>query len=231
VSDIGVHHNWLLLYCTPSRPDSLIGSMGYGPMGFGVAGVMGAKLAAPDRPCVSVCGDGAFFMHANVLGTAVEYNLPVVWVVWVVWNNYAYASIRGLQRGYLEGRELATDFKPPDTGAPYNPDFAAMARSAGVDGVSVDRPADLADAVRAGLPPAGLILSTPTSAQTRTPRVRARGSCPAWGPAGRGSARDSYPIDGPLRRFQRRITSRSAADVHRAYRKGRGSNARFHDSR
>ena len=77
-------------------------------MGFGVAGVLGAKFAAPDRPCVSVCGDGAFFMHANVLGTAVEYEMPVVWVVW---NNYAYASIRGLQRGYLGGRELATDFQ------------------------------------------------------------------------------------------------------------------------
>jgi acetolactate synthase-1/2/3 large subunit len=148
VSDIGVHHNWLIQFCTPTRPDSLIGSMGFGPMGFGVAGVLGAKLAAPDRPCVSVCGDGAFFMHASVLGTAVEYNIPVVWVVW---NNYAYASIRGLQRGYLEGRELATDFKHPDTGKPYNPDFAAMARSAGVDGVSVDRAADLADAVRAGI--------------------------------------------------------------------------------
>jgi Thiamine pyrophosphate enzyme, N-terminal TPP binding domain/Thiamine pyrophosphate enzyme, C-terminal TPP binding domain len=81
VSDIGVHHNWLLGYAKPRRPDSLIGSMGFGPMGFGVAGVLGAKFAAPDRPCVSVCGDGAFFMHANVLGTAVEYDLPVVWVV------------------------------------------------------------------------------------------------------------------------------------------------------
>ena len=96
--------------------------MGFGPMGFGVAGVLGAKLAAPDRPCVSVCGDGAFFMHASVLGTAVEYDIPVVWVVW---NNYSYASIRGLQRGYLGGRELATDFRHPETGAPYNPDFAA----------------------------------------------------------------------------------------------------------
>ncbi|MEO1020542.1 MAG: thiamine pyrophosphate-dependent enzyme, partial [Pseudomonadota bacterium] len=66
-------------------------------------------------------------------------------------NNYAYASIRGLQRGYLEGRELATDFKHPETGEPYNPDFAAMARSAGVEGVSVDRAGDLADAVQAGL--------------------------------------------------------------------------------
>jgi acetolactate synthase-1/2/3 large subunit len=148
VSDIGVHHNWLNLYCKPRRPDSLIGSMGFGPMGFGVAGVLGAKLAAPDRPCVSVCGDGAFFMHANVLGTAVEYALPVVWVVW---NNYAYASIRGLQRGYLGGRELATDFRHPETGAPYNPDFAAMARAAGIEGVRIDRPGDLADAVRAGI--------------------------------------------------------------------------------
>ncbi len=148
VSDIGVHHNWLLGYCKPRRPDSLIGSMGFGPMGFGVAGVLGAKFAAPDRPCVSVCGDGAFFMHANVLGTAVEYNLPVVWVVW---NNYAYASIRGLQRGYLNGRELATDFHHPLTGERYNPDFAAMARSAGVEGVRIDSAADLAEAVRKGV--------------------------------------------------------------------------------
>jgi acetolactate synthase I/II/III large subunit len=145
VSDIGVHHNWLLGFCKPKRPDSLIGSMGFGPMGFGVAGVLGAKFAAPDRPCVSVCGDGAFFMHANVLGTAVEYNLPVVWVVW---NNYAYASIRGLQRGYLGGRELATDFHDPRTGERYNPDFAAMARSCGIEGVRVDRAGDIGDALR-----------------------------------------------------------------------------------
>jgi acetolactate synthase-1/2/3 large subunit len=148
VSDIGIHHNWLIQFCKPRRPDSLVGSMGFGPMGFGVAGVLGAKLAAPDRPCVSVCGDGAFFMHASVLGTAVEYNIPVIWVVW---NNYAYASIRGLQRGYLGGRELATDFKHPDTGLPYNPDFAAMAKSAGIEGVRIDRAADLGDAVRKGI--------------------------------------------------------------------------------
>ncbi|MDH5535075.1 MAG: thiamine pyrophosphate-binding protein, partial [Betaproteobacteria bacterium] len=148
VSDIGVHHNWLNQFCKPKRPDSLIGSMGFGPMGFGVGGALGAKLAAPNRPCVAVVGDGAFWMHANVLATAFEYNIPVVYVVW---NNYAYASIRGLQRGYLDGRELATDFRDPQTQAPYNPDFAALARAAGVEGVSVDKAADLADAVRAGI--------------------------------------------------------------------------------
>jgi acetolactate synthase-1/2/3 large subunit len=148
VSDIGIHHNWLIQFCKPRRPDSLIGSMGFGPMGFGVAGVLGAKLAAPHRPCVSVCGDGAFYMYPNVLSTAVEYNIPAVWVVW---NNFAYASIRGLQRGYLGGRELATDFRHPETGLPYNPDFAAMARSAGVEGVTIDRAGDLGDAIRAAI--------------------------------------------------------------------------------
>jgi acetolactate synthase-1/2/3 large subunit len=87
-------------------------------------------------------------MHASVLATALEYDLPVVWVVW---NNYAYASIRGLQRGYLGGRELATDFHNPKTGERYNPDFAAMARSAGVEGVRVDRAGDLGDAIKAAV--------------------------------------------------------------------------------
>jgi acetolactate synthase-1/2/3 large subunit len=148
VSDIGVHHNWLNQFCAPRRPDSLIGSMGFGPMGFGVGGAIGAKLAAPQRPVVAVVGDGAFWMHANVLATAFEYNVPVVYVVW---NNYAYASIRGLQRGYLDGREIATDFRDPGTQAPYNPDFAMLAKSAGITGVSVDKAADLAEAVRTGI--------------------------------------------------------------------------------
>ena len=77
-------------------------------MGFGVAGVLGAQFAAPDRPCVSVCGDGAFFMHASVLGTAVEYNLPVVWVVW---NNFACVDPRIAAR--LSRRPRAGDRLPP----------------------------------------------------------------------------------------------------------------------
>lgn len=148
ISDVGVHHNWLIQCCRPKGPQSLIGSMGFGAMGFGVAGVLGAKLAAPERPCVAVCGDGAFAMHLSAIMTAVEYDIPAVWVVW---NNYAFASIRGLQRGYLGGRELATDFQEHASARPYNPGFAAMAESAGVAGVRVDRAADLSEAVDAAV--------------------------------------------------------------------------------
>jgi acetolactate synthase-1/2/3 large subunit len=45
VSDIGVHHNWLLQFCKPRRPDSLIGCMGFGPMGFGAP-----ACSAPSSP-------------------------------------------------------------------------------------------------------------------------------------------------------------------------------------
>jgi acetolactate synthase-1/2/3 large subunit len=48
-------------------------------------------------------------------------------------------------------RELATDFKDPVTGERYNPDFAAMARACGVEGVRVDRAADLGEAIRKGI--------------------------------------------------------------------------------
>ena len=46
------------------------------------------------------------------------------------------------------GRELATDFKHPGTQTPYNPDFAAMARSCGVEGITVKHSDQLGDALR-----------------------------------------------------------------------------------
>jgi acetolactate synthase I/II/III large subunit len=51
----------------------------------------------------------------------------------------------------LDGRELATDFRHSETGAPYNPDFAALARSCGVEGVRIDRAGDLGDAIKAAV--------------------------------------------------------------------------------
>jgi dihydroxyacid dehydratase/phosphogluconate dehydratase len=123
-------------------------------------------------------------MHASVLATAYEYNIPVVYVVW---NNYAYGSIRGLQRGYLGGRELATDFKHPGTNKPYNPDFAAMARAAGIAGVSVGRASDLAEAVRQGIASGKPCVVMPISTATSI-RGAGIGSCRAWAAASRESA-------------------------------------------
>jgi acetolactate synthase-1/2/3 large subunit len=146
--DVGVHHNWIVQFWTARRPGTLLNTWGFGAMGFGVCGVLGAKLAAPDRPCVAVCGDGGFMMRPDVLCTAVEYDIPAVWVVW---NNFAYAGIRDIQMGMLAKREIATSFVREKDGRLINPDFVALARACGADGLRVERPGDLAGALEHAL--------------------------------------------------------------------------------
>jgi acetolactate synthase-1/2/3 large subunit len=145
--DSGVHHNWFMQFWKPQRPQSMLNSWGFSSMGFGVCGVLGAQLAAPDRPCVAVVGDGGFMMAPYVVATAVEYNLPCVWIVW---NNFAWGAIRDIQYGMFDGRELGTAFYKGNQGPGgerYNPDFAAWARACGADGVTITRSEDLAGAV------------------------------------------------------------------------------------
>ncbi|MFZ2737241.1 MAG: thiamine pyrophosphate-binding protein [Burkholderiaceae bacterium] len=146
--DSGVHHNWFMQFWKARRPQSMLNSWGYSSMGFGVCGIMGAQLAAPDRPCVAVVGDGGFTMAPYVLCTAVEYNLPVVWIIW---NNFAWGAIRDIQYGMFNGREIGTAFYKGQSGERYNPDFAAWARAAGADGVTVTRPQELGAAVQQAL--------------------------------------------------------------------------------
>jgi len=142
--DSGVHHNWFMQFWTARRPQTMLNTWGFSGMGFGVSSVLGAKLAAPERPCVSICGDGGFTMTPHVLCTAVEYDIPVVWVVW---NNFSWGAIRDIQHGVFAGRELGTGFYQGDNRAPYNPDFAAWARAAGAGGLTVTRSEDFAGAL------------------------------------------------------------------------------------
>jgi acetolactate synthase-1/2/3 large subunit len=141
--DSGVHHNWFMQFWKPKRTQSMLNSWGYSSMGFGVCSVMGAQLAAPERPCISVCGDGGFSMTPYVVATAVEYDLPCIWVVW---NNFSWAAIRDIQVGMFGGRELGTAFYQEKKR--YNPDFAAWARACGADGVTVTKSEDLAGALQ-----------------------------------------------------------------------------------
>jgi acetolactate synthase I/II/III large subunit len=142
VGDVGEHHNWLVEFFDGYGPGSMISSWGYGGMGFGVCGVLGAKLAAPDKACVCVAGDGGFTMTPYMLCTAVEYCIPVVWVIY---NNFGHNVIRTFANAMWPNREIATRFQCD--GEPYNPDFAALAKACGANGVRVEKPGDLKDAL------------------------------------------------------------------------------------
>ena len=106
-----------------------------GSMGYGVPAGIAAKVARPDRLVVSVNGDGDFLMNGQELATAVQYQLPVIFIVV---NNGMYGTIRMHQEREYPARVYAT--------ALQNPDFVALARAYGAHGELVEGTADFAPA-------------------------------------------------------------------------------------
>ena len=169
--DVGVHHNWYMQFWKARRPQTMLNSWGFSGMGFGTAGALGAKLAAPERPVVAIAGDGCFTMVPHVLCTAVEYDIPVVWVIW---NNFGWVSIRDIQLGMFGGREYGTMFHQGANKKPFNPDFAAWARAAGVEALTVTKSEDfrgaLEHAIKANKP---FFLDVHVDAEVRPPSTGA----------------------------------------------------------
>jgi len=116
-----------------------------GSMGYGVPAGVACKVAYPERLVVSVNGDGDFLMNGQELATAVQYELPVVFVVV---NNGMYGTIRMHQEREYPARVYAT--------ALQNPDFVALARAYGAHGELVEETAAFAPAferaVKSGRP-------------------------------------------------------------------------------
>jgi acetolactate synthase-1/2/3 large subunit len=106
-----------------------------GSMGYGVPAGIAAKVAQPERLVVSVNGDGDFLMNGQELATAVQYELPVIFIVV---NNGMYGTIRMHQEREYPARVYAT--------ALQNPDFAALARAYGAHGELVEETAGFAPA-------------------------------------------------------------------------------------
>jgi acetolactate synthase-1/2/3 large subunit len=111
-----------------------------GAMGYGLPAAIAAKLHQPERPVVALAGDGCFMMNGQELATACQYGANVI--VLVV-NNGMYGTIRMHQERDYPGRVMATSL--------VNPDFAALARSYGADGQTVEETAQFRPALRRAL--------------------------------------------------------------------------------
>jgi acetolactate synthase-1/2/3 large subunit len=114
-------------------------------MGFGPAAVLGVKTGAPHRQAIALIGDGGFSANPAVIATAMEANLPVVWVVM---DNAAFGTIAGLEQMHY-GTSFGCLFECD--GQPYRVDYAAMARSFGAVGIMVESAAQLGPALRDAL--------------------------------------------------------------------------------
>lgn len=130
-TDVGWNKNGVGQQFPIYTPGSILTPGGYATMGFGAPAALGAKLACPDKVVLALVGDGGFGQNPSMLATAVEEGIPVVWVVM---NNYAYGTIAGLQMAHY-GSTVGCVFRKD--GEPYSPDFAAVARAYGAEGVQI----------------------------------------------------------------------------------------------
>jgi acetolactate synthase-1/2/3 large subunit len=149
-TDVGWNKNGVGQQFPIYTPGSILTPGGFATMGFGAPAAMGAKLACPGRIVVSLVGDGGFGQNPALLATAVEEEIPVVWIVM---NNYAFGTIAGLQKAHY-GTTVGTLFRRD--GEPYQADFAAVARAYGAEGEKVTSAAEfrqvLERAVSSGRP-------------------------------------------------------------------------------
>ena len=121
------------------RPRSYIASGYQGTLGSGFPTALGVKVAHPDRPVLSINGDGGFMFNVQELATAVQHGIDVVAVVF---NDSAFGNVRRMQENDHGGRVIATELR--------NPDFAALAEVFGATGEHADSPEALRAAVERG---------------------------------------------------------------------------------
>jgi len=122
------------------QPRTYITSSYMGTLGYCFPTALGAKVARPDLPVVSINGDGGFLFCASELATAVQYGINVVTVVF---NDSAYGNTNRDQVENFGGRVIGTEL--------VNPDFVAFAESFGAVGTRVTTPDALRGAIVEGL--------------------------------------------------------------------------------
>ncbi|MET7397986.1 thiamine pyrophosphate-binding protein [Dactylosporangium sp. NPDC005572] len=146
--DVGDVIQYAEPYLTITQPDAWHINAGMAEMGWASSGVLGALVADRDRPAIAVTGDGAFNMVSNVLASAVEYDLPAIWVI--LDNNELGIERKGADTAFTRSHPWYS-FVRKDTGEAYNPDYVALAEAHGALGERIERAADLAPALARAL--------------------------------------------------------------------------------
>jgi acetolactate synthase I/II/III large subunit len=141
VADGGFAGHWTgLLYDTKSPGRHFIPDRGLASIGYGLPGGIGAALAAQSTPTVAITGDGGFNMMLGELETARRAG---VGLTIVVVNNAASGYVKALQHAIFRGRYQSSDL--------VEMDYAAIARAMGCNGMRIEDPDRLGEALRTGL--------------------------------------------------------------------------------
>ncbi|MEU6794658.1 thiamine pyrophosphate-dependent enzyme [Nonomuraea wenchangensis] len=127
--------------CYPTyRPRTYLTPGYQGTLGYGFATALGVKAADPDRPVVSITGDGGFSWTLQELSTAKKYGLATVTVVF---HDGFFGNVRRIQRNRFGARYFASDL--------VNPDYAKLADAFGVAAARANGPEELETVLKEAL--------------------------------------------------------------------------------
>ena len=133
VTQVG-YASWL--WFPTYAPRTYVSSGYQGNLGYGFSTAIGVKIANPDRPVLSISGDGGFQYGAGELATAVKHDVSLVAVVF---NDGWFGNVRRIQRDRYGGRVHGSDL--------VNPDYRMLAKSYGIFSERVDAAEDLEGAI------------------------------------------------------------------------------------
>ena len=136
-TDVGQNQMWAAHFFDTQKPRKFISSGGLGTMGFGFPAAIGAKVACPDDPVVSINGDGGFLMVCQELATVREYDIPVIAMV---------LENRTLGMVY-QWQSLLYDERHSQTLLGNSPDFVKLAESFGVNAERITKPGETKEAL------------------------------------------------------------------------------------
>ena len=147
VTDVGANKLLVVELWEAYAPNDFLMSNGLASMGFCLPAAQAAKLAEPQRPVVCLCGDAGFMMRLPELLTGKRHNLPIVYVVFAD-DRHSLISVKQSMKG----------FKPYGVNFP-RPDYIALAKGFGLEGVTVETVDQYRQALKNGLSnPQGVLI-------------------------------------------------------------------------
>jgi sulfoacetaldehyde acetyltransferase len=118
---------------------SMFAAMSFGNCGYAFPTIVGAKVAAPNRPAIAYVGDGAWGMSFGELQTCVREEIPVTAVVF---NNGQWGAEKKNHVDFYARRFVGVNLDK-------QPSWAAVAKAMGAEGVRVEKLSDVGSALRA----------------------------------------------------------------------------------
>ena len=136
-TDIGNINSVANSYLRFEEPRSFFAPMSFGNCGYALPTMIGAKLAAMDRPAIAYAGDGAWAMSMTEILTAVRHDIPVTAVVF---HNRQWGAEKKNQVDFYNRRFVAAELE--------NESWSEMAKAMGAEGIVVDKLEDVGPALQ-----------------------------------------------------------------------------------